>query len=263
MEFKPPVIRPLLVPSKDLFSKRFKDDKSTGTESSKAHLILSPNFSPPSKKMRIGHSNFLNQEQPDTIMPLVYYSYEVDSKSSQFARHLGDLLRPQTMESYSAKSISQTFDETTGQAFHVFQSAMALRDLYESEFEKFSQLETEHKTCPEKLQAALDRAGENLKMAKEIQKELDDFVVKVQYLESEMREVTNKAAKQQIMRTRVEMMLEYSCGEWESWDVCDTLKTYNELFPNDAFALDDFNIVEGELKTPLEMTYAPPVPNED
>ncbi|KAL8125609.1 hypothetical protein AgCh_013038 [Apium graveolens] len=54
-EFKPPVIRPLLVPSKDLLSKRLKDDKSIGTESSKATLLLM--WRPPNPGQKFGVHN--------------------------------------------------------------------------------------------------------------------------------------------------------------------------------------------------------------
>lgn len=40
------------------------------------------------------------------------------------------------------------------------------------------------------------------------------------------------------MRTRLEMMLEYSRGEWKVWDVNKTIPIYNELYPEDAFAIE-------------------------
>ncbi|XP_074364904.1 uncharacterized protein LOC141705945 [Apium graveolens] len=133
----------------------------------------------------------------------------------------------------------------------VLQNTMAAREFYENEFKRLSQIEVEHKDCSEKLCAVLERARENLKMAKEIQKELDDFASKVQFLKSEMRDEATKVVTQQSMRTRVEMIFKYSRGEWKSWDVADTLKIYNYSYPDDAFQVEV--LVDQELKSPRDV----------
>lgn len=93
------------------------------------------------------------------------------------------------------------------------QSTMVAHDFYLSELRRFQSLEENHKDCAARIQSALDRASDNLKASKEVQTEFDEFVSKVQSMEAEMCEQAVAAATQQIMRTRVEMMLEYSRGE--------------------------------------------------
>lgn len=52
IEFKPPVIKPLIISSRELFAKRGRDEKSTETESSKTPMLLSFNLSPEAKKRK-------------------------------------------------------------------------------------------------------------------------------------------------------------------------------------------------------------------
>lgn len=82
-----------------------------------------------------------------------------------------------------------------------------------SELRRFKTLEEDCKDFTAKIQSALDRTSDNLKVAKEVQKEFDEFASKVQSLEAGTREQAVKTAIQQIMHTCVEMMLEYSRGE--------------------------------------------------
>lgn len=92
---------------------------------------------------------------------------------------------------------------------------------------------------------------ENLKAKNDIQKELDDFALKVQSLEGDMKREAERVVHQQIMRTRVDMMLEYHRGDWHSWDVADTVRIYNEAFPNDAFPLHCLEDRNAETKSRL------------
>lgn len=101
VNFKPPVINPLMVSSNDLF-KRPWEEKSTDTETSKAPLVLSSLFSPPAKKTRNDPSSV---STPDHYVPLVSLGHTVDAKPSSFAHFLDDILLPQAVECHSSKSI--------------------------------------------------------------------------------------------------------------------------------------------------------------
>lgn len=97
----------------------------------------------------------------------------------------------------------------------------------------------------------MDLAADNLKTATDVQKEFDEFAMKVQSMETGMREEAAKVATQQIMRTRVEMMLEYKRGEWKAWDIDETIRIYNEQYPEDAFPLETV-AVGGEVEVPKD-----------
>lgn len=56
VEFRPLTIKPLIISSRDLFSKRARNDKSIETESSKTPLLFSPTNIPLSKKIRLDPS---------------------------------------------------------------------------------------------------------------------------------------------------------------------------------------------------------------
>lgn len=80
-----------------------------------------------------------------------------------------------------------------------------------------------------------------------VQCELDDLSLKVQGMEQKVAEEANKIVTQAIMKTRVEMMLEYHRGEWSTWDVAETNRIYSETCPDDAFlvdCLDDDDVVQ-------------------
>lgn len=99
---------------------------------------------------------------------------------------------------------------------------MVAREVYEHEVKRFKKIEAKHKGCATRMRAIEEMNLENLKAKNDIQKELDDFALKVQSLEIDMKKEAEKVVHQQIMRTRVVMMLEYHRGEWRSWDVIDT-----------------------------------------
>ena len=115
------------------------------------------------------------------------------------------------------------------------------RESCERLLKKLKDVEIEHQGCANKLQAAKDEAAKNLESVTLVQKEFDDFADKVQALEQRLQGEAHKAATQQIMRTRAEMMLEYQRGEWNLWDVSETVKIYNDQYPDDAFPMDAFN----------------------
>ncbi|XP_074381688.1 uncharacterized protein LOC141723716 [Apium graveolens] len=126
------------------------------------------------------------------------------------------------------------------------QNAMVAYEVYANEVKKFKALEDEHKDCSQKLQTALDRASINMKTAPEIQQEFDEFVAKVQSLEKEMKDEAVKLVTQHVMCTRVEMMLEYSEGEWKNWDVDETMKIYNDTYLDDIFRIPSPNGEDNE-----------------
>lgn len=132
-----------------------------------------------------------------------------------------------------------------------FQCVMVAQEVYMNEFKKFKGLEKEHRKCARKIKSAFDLAADNLRAAKDVQNEFDEFVIKVQSMEAGMREEAAKVTTQQIMRTRVEIMLEYGRGEWKNWDVGETIHIYNEQYPKDAFPLEPV-VVGGEAGAPKD-----------
>lgn len=122
---------------------------------------------------------------------------------------------------------------------------MVAQEIYVNELKKFKELESEHSKCAEKLKLAHELVANNLKTAKEVQDEFDEFATKVQSMEIGMREEAAKVATQQIMRTQVEMMLEYVRGEWKAWDVNETIRIYNDQYPEDAFPLEAATMDDG------------------
>lgn len=117
VEFKPPIIKPLVISSKELFAKRTREDKSTDTDSSKAPLFVSPMNSPPVKKVRTDLS--ASTVKSDAFMPLAAHGYYLGAKPSAFAHLLNDMLLPQSMEIQSAKTVETALDDSAGYAFHV------------------------------------------------------------------------------------------------------------------------------------------------
>lgn len=71
LEFKPPVLKPFIISSKDLFNKRAREEKSTETETSKAPMILSPIVNPLTKKVRTDPSSISVPSESSQFTPLV------------------------------------------------------------------------------------------------------------------------------------------------------------------------------------------------
>ena len=122
--------------------------------------------------------------------------------------------------------------------------------MYEHEMKRLKEVVAEHTACVARIRAVEELNSKLLKSKNDIQCELEDFVAKVQGLEGDMRAEAEKGVHQQIMRTRVDMMLEYQRGEWSSWDVAETVRIYNEAFPDDAFPLNDVEVNDAEAKSP-------------
>ncbi|KAK1389593.1 hypothetical protein POM88_017771 [Heracleum sosnowskyi] len=227
----------LTVSSKDLFVKRPRDDKSTDTDSSKAPMFPNPIVSPQSKKIKFDTSatTIAKNEQ---FMPLASHGYSGDANPSHFAHLSDDLLLPQTVSGHEAKSADMLMDDVAGYAFHILQSSLVARGICKEKMKKNKEFQVEHQGCASRIRKAEEEATKNLKNANDVQKEFDEFATKVQSLELKMQEEARQMATQQIMRTRVEMMLEYQRGEWKSWDIPEMVKIYNETYPEDAFVLE-------------------------
>ncbi|XP_074362686.1 uncharacterized protein LOC141702957 [Apium graveolens] len=160
------------------------------------------------------------------------------------------------MEGQSSKPLESILDDTKGHIIHALQNALVAYEAYTVEAKKFKALEEEHKECPIKLKAAIDRASENIKTATDIQEKFDEFATNVQSLETKMKGETDKVVTQHVMKTRVEMMLEYSRGEWKNWDVIGTVKIYNYKYPDDAFPVlppADVAVKEGGEKSAKDL----------
>ncbi|KAL8126219.1 hypothetical protein AgCh_013493 [Apium graveolens] len=194
-------IKPLLFYSKELF-KRSRAFEPSKTESSKAPFLASTVTSPPTKKIKATPSNTGTSSQ---FTPLASQAYSVGSN------HL------------------------------ILQSVLVAHEVYEHESKILKDIEIEHKGCASKIQIVEEQAKQNLKAKDDVHKDLKDFATKVQSLEKDMYEEAEKVVHQQIMRTRVDMMLEYHRGEWSSLYVLETVKIYSEAFSDDAFPLDEFN----------------------
>lgn len=90
---------------------------------------------------------------------------------------------------------------------------MVAREVYEHKVKKFKEIEAEHKGCAARIRFAEESSLESLKAKDDIKSELDDFALKVQSLEGDMKKEAEKVVHRQIMRTRLDMMLEYHRGE--------------------------------------------------
>ncbi|KAL8121617.1 hypothetical protein AgCh_018379 [Apium graveolens] len=113
-EFKPPVIKLLLICSKDLF-KKSREDGSIETKSSKSPFLASLTTSPPIKKIRTKLSSIGTSSQ---FTPLAAQAYSVGVKTSTFAHLSGDMILPQSMVRHSAKTIGSIMDYSAGYSFH-------------------------------------------------------------------------------------------------------------------------------------------------
>ncbi|KAL8156744.1 hypothetical protein AgCh_001737 [Apium graveolens] len=116
---------------------------------------------------------------------------------------------------FYAKALSETsvdsiMSGTVGYSFNTLESIMVAREVYNHDMKRLKKLEDDDMKCASKIQAAEKLAFNNLKAMKDVQNELEEFASK------------------------------YHRGGWSSWDVPETVKIYNEVFPDDAFPMDEF-----------------------
>lgn len=125
---------------------------------------------------------------------------------------------------------------------------MAREHVHELEV-KLNKVEMEHKSCAERLRASQELASTHLKAKNAIQREFDEFTDKIQDMEKKVTDAANKAIQQGVMKARVEMMLEYQNDDWASWDIDESIRIYNEAYPEDAFNVGTTNMDEDEPAT--------------
>ena len=85
-----------------------------------------------------------------------------------------------------------------------------------------------------------------------VQKEFDEFVVQVQSLEQQIHDGAQKTITQQIMKARVETMLEYHRGEQTLTDITDSVRIYNEAYQDDVFAPEGLEGDENAERSPQD-----------
>lgn len=109
------------------------------------------------------------------------------------------------------------------------------RGICEDKEKKLKGLQMEHQGCAEKLRASQELTTNYMKSANVMQRKLDDFALKVQGIEQKVVDEAHKTVYETIMKTRVEIMLEYHRGERSTWDVAETVRIYNDTYHDDAF----------------------------
>lgn len=129
------------------------------------------------------------------------------------------------------------------------QSALVARGRCHDLEKKLKKLQVEHKGYGERLRASQELASNHLKAKNALQQEFDEFTDNIQEMEKKVTEDANRAIQQGVMKARVEMMLEYHNDDWASWDLEESIRIYNEAYPEDVFPVDDVNMDEVELAT--------------
>ncbi|XP_074356437.1 uncharacterized protein LOC141696154 [Apium graveolens] len=196
-EFKPPIIKPLIISSRELFSKRAREEKSTETESSKTFFLLSPNINTDAKKLKTNVP--ASTSKSEAYAPFVTHGYSTYSKPAEFAFLMGDLLLPQTVEAHSSGTLDVILDDAAGHTFHALQASLMACEIVENEYKRLKSLEAAHSGCAQKLHTAQELATSNLKASMDVQKEFDEFAAKVQSLEAKMHEEAQRAITQHAM----------------------------------------------------------------
>lgn len=108
-------------------------------------------------------------------------------------------------------------------------------EIYTRNVKLVKELESECNECLAKIQSLKEVVESHLQLVGSIQHEFDEFARRVRDLEATMHDEAQKLVTQQIMKARVETMVEFQRGEWSLSDVDDTIKIYNAAYPEDAF----------------------------
>lgn len=119
--------------------------------------------------------------------------------------------------------------------FQALQRALVAREISERRLNALKGMEMEHGGYRARIQALVELADSRLKAFENLQQEFDNFAAQVKTLESEMHEEALKTVNQQVMKARVETMLEFQRGECSAADVADSMRIYNDAYPKDAF----------------------------
>ena len=128
------------------------------------------------------------------------------------------------------------------------QSALVARQVHDRQASALEALQRNHSGCAGKIKIVNDLAESRYQAHTVLKKELDDFASRVQAMQAEMHAEAPKSITQQVMKARVETMLDFQRGDASVDDIPDTVRIYNEAYPDDAFPVDDLggddNVVE-------------------
>ena len=113
-------------------------------------------------------------------------------------------------------------------------------------------LQRSHNSCAGKIRILTDLAESRYQAHEVLQKEFDDFAARVQVMQDEMHAEAQKSITQQVMKARVETMLDFQRGEASVDDIPDTVRIYNEAYPDDAFPVDDLGGDDNAVESPKD-----------
>ena len=100
--------------------------------------------------------------------------------------------------------------------------------------EKFVELKQTHASCEEKIRVLREQVFLAEREENMTKQDLNAFAAEVQESKDNLVEESRKVATQDVMRSRVETMLEFHRGEWDLEDVDEAIKIFNETYLEDA-----------------------------
>lgn len=124
VEFKSPVLPPMLSTSRELFAKRVRDDKAIETNFPKSPSMPLSKLSPDHKKSKTSPSGVMAKTGPS--VPRILQEYKPHVNPSEFSHQLDDLLLSQYVEASEGKKLDVVLDEVPGYVFHVSVSSAFL-----------------------------------------------------------------------------------------------------------------------------------------
>ncbi|KAL1803527.1 hypothetical protein ACET3Z_032174 [Daucus carota] len=139
------------------------------------------------------------------------------------------------MAAHSMTNLEDLLNDTVIYSFCALQSTLVAGEVQKRHLKTLDDLKKEHAGCAAKMIALNELAESRLQTLQELQKEFNEFTLKVRSFESKMQDEVEKVLTQQAMRARVETMLEFQRGELSANDIPDTVRIYNEAYPEDAF----------------------------
>ena len=113
-------------------------------------------------------------------------------------------------------------------------------------------LQRNHSGCAGKIKILNDLAETRYQAHAALQKEFDDFAARVQAMQAEMHAEAQKSITQQVMKARVETMLDFQRGDASVADIPDVVRIYNEAYPDDAFPADDLGGEDNAVESPKD-----------
>ena len=134
--------------------------------------------------------------------------------------------------------------------FQALQSALVARQVHDRQASALEALQRNHSGCAGKIKILNDLAESRYQAHAALQKEFDDFASRVQVMQAEMHAEAQKSITQQVMKARVETMLDFQRGDSSVDDIPDTVRIYNEAYPDDAFPVDDLGVDDNAVESP-------------